>query len=46
MGLIILKIKNVKIDLYTQNGTYEFSCEFKSGLNIIRGNNSFYLMIR
>ena len=35
-----LRIQQFKIRLNTSNGEYGFECEFKSGLNIVRGNNS------
>jgi len=38
MGL--MKLNGLKIELYTNQGLQGFSCSFKSGLNIIRGNNS------
>lgn len=34
------QIKNLKIQINTAKGEYGFECEFKSGLNIVRGNNS------
>jgi len=36
----MLKIRNLKILINTNNGLYGVDIEFKSGLNIIRGNNS------
>ena len=38
--MIGLRIQKLKISLNTSDGEYGFLCEFKSGLNIIRGNNS------
>jgi len=38
--MIGLRIQKFKISLNTSDGEYGFVCEFKSGLNIIRGNNS------
>jgi len=35
-----VRIQQLKISLNTSDGEYGFECEFKSGLNIIRGNNS------
>jgi hypothetical protein len=35
-----VRIQKLKISLNTSDGEYGFECEFKSGLNIIRGNNS------
>lgn len=35
-----LKILNLRIKLNTSEGGYGFECVFKSGLNIVRGNNS------
>lgn len=35
-----MKLRALKIEVATVNGDYGFSCEFKNGLNIIRGNNS------
>lgn len=38
--MIGIRIQNFKISLNTSDGEYGFECEFKTGLNIIRGNNS------
>ncbi|WP_425642229.1 AAA family ATPase [Marinomonas gallaica] len=38
--MIGLKLEKFKIVLNTTDGEYGFECEFKSGLNIVRGNNS------
>ena len=35
-----MKINAIKIDINTTNGEFGSFYEFKSGLNIIRGNNS------
>ena len=40
MGMIGLQLERFKIVLNTTGGEYGFECEFKSGLNIVRGNNS------
>lgn len=40
MGMIGLHLEKFKIVLNTSGGEYGFECEFKSGLNIVRGNNS------
>lgn len=40
MEMIGIRIQNFKISLNTSDGEYGFECEFKNGLNIIRGNNS------
>lgn len=40
MGMIGLHLEKFKIVLNTTGGEYGFECEFKSGLNIVRGNNS------
>lgn len=39
MGIIV-KINALKISIKTEKDDYGFYCNFKSGLNIIRGNNS------
>lgn len=38
--MIGISINKLKINLYTASGEYGYECEFKAGLNIIRGNNS------
>lgn len=38
--MIGLHLERFKIVLNTTGGEYGFECEFKSGLNIVRGNNS------
>lgn len=38
--MIGLQLERFKIALNTTGGEYGFECEFKSGLNIVRGNNS------
>ena len=38
--MIGLHLEKFKIVLNTTGGEYGFECEFKSGLNIVRGNNS------
>jgi len=38
--MIGLQLERLKIVLNTTGGEYGFECEFKSGLNIVRGNNS------
>lgn len=38
--MIGLQLQKFKISLNTTDGEYGFECEFKPGLNIIRGNNS------
>ena len=38
--MIGISINKFKIKLSTDSGDYGFKCEFNSGLNIIRGNNS------
>lgn len=38
--MIGISINKFKIKLSTASGDYGFKCEFNSGLNIIRGNNS------
>lgn len=38
--MIGLQLEKFKILLNTTDGEYGFECEFKSGLNIVRGNNS------
>lgn len=38
--MIGLQLERFKIVLNTTGGEYGFECEFKSGLNIVRGNNS------
>ena len=40
MGVIGLQLERFKIVINTTGGEYGFECEFKSGLNIVRGNNS------
>lgn len=40
MEMIGLSINRLAIRLSTASGDYGFDCEFESGLNIIRGNNS------
>lgn len=36
----MLKIRNIKLQVNTNKGLYGVDIEFKSGLNIVRGNNS------
>ncbi|MDT0295060.1 AAA family ATPase [Mesonia ostreae] len=38
--IIMLKINNIKIDVNTNNGLFGASHTFRSGLNIVRGNNT------
>ena len=35
-----MKINALRIEISSTNGDYGFSCIFKDGLNIIRGDNS------
>lgn len=35
-----MKFKNLKVVIFSEDKQYGFDCEFKNGLNIIRGDNS------
>lgn len=35
-----MKFKNLKVVIFSEDKQYGFGCEFKNGLNIIRGDNS------